>query len=92
MESLFTLLIKLVVIFTGCGFGTLLAYWIAREMTSIPRLIFESEEKFDTGRALLTKKEKISSESGFYELFIPGNQSKQNLKILSSHKGMRTLT
>ena len=92
MESLFTLLVKLIVIFTGCGFGTLLAYWIARETSLIPKLIFESEQRFDKGRILLTKKEKVSSESGFYELFIPEKQSKQNLKIFSSHKGMKIFT
>ena len=92
MESFFTLLIKLTVIFTGCGFGTLLAYWTAREASLIPKLIFESEQKFDKGRVLLTKKEKVSSESGFYELFIPEKQSKQNLKIFSCHKGIKILT
>ena len=84
MESLFTLLIKLTIIFTGCGFGSLLAYWIAHEASSIPKLIFESEQSFD--------KERISYESGFYEIVIPEKQSKQNLKIFSSHKGMKRLT
>ena len=92
MESFFTLLIKLTVIFTGCGFGTLIAYWVVRETSLIPKLIFESEQKLDKGRILLTKKEKVSSESGLYELFIPEKQSKQNLKIFSSHKGMKILT
>ena len=92
MESLFTLLIKLSVIFMGCGFGTLIAYWVVRETSLIPRLIFESEQKFDKGRILLTKKEKVSSESGLYQLFIPEKQGKQNLKIFSSHKGMKILT
>lgn len=92
MENLFTLLVKLTVIFTGCGFGTLLAYWIAREASLIPKLIFDSEQKFDKGRILFTKKEKVSSESGFYEIFIPEKQGKQNLKIFSSHKRMKVLT
>ena len=92
MESLFTLLIKLTVIFTGCGFGTLLAYWVLRETSLIPKLIFDSEEKFDKGRILLTKKEQVSSESGLYEIFIPDKQEKQNLKIFSSHKGMKMFT
>ena len=92
MESLFTSLIKLAVIFTGCGFGTLLACWVAREASLIPKLIFDSEQKFDRGRILLTKKEDISSKSGFYELFIPEKQGKQSLKILSSHKGIKILT
>ena len=91
MESLFALLVKLTVIFTGCGFGTLLAYWILRETSLIPKLIFDSEQKFDKGRILFTKKEKVSSESGFYEIFIPEKQGEQNLKIFSSHKGMKTL-
>ena len=92
MESLFALLVKLTVIFTGCGFGTLLAYWILRETSLIPKLIFDSEQKFDKGKILFTKKEKVSSESGFYEIFIPEKQSKQSLKIFSSHKGIKTLT
>lgn len=92
MESLFTLLVKLTVIFTGCGFGTLLACWIARESSLIPKLIFDSEQKFDKGRILLAKKEKVSSRSGLYELFVPEKQGKQNLKIFSSHEGMKTLT
>ena len=92
MESLFTFLIKLVVIFTGCGFGTLLAYWVAREASTIPRLIFESEHKFDNGTVLLTKKETVSLESAFYEIFIPEKQSNQNIKTFSSHKGIKTLT
>ena len=92
MESFFTLLIKLTVIFTGCGFGSLLAYWVVHETSLIPKLIFESEQKFDKGRILLTKKETVSSESGFYELFIPEKQNKQNLKIFSSHKGIKILT
>lgn len=91
MESLLTLSVKLVVIFTGCGFGTLLAYWTAREASMIPRLIFESEYKFDKGRILLSKKEKVSSESGLYEIFIPEKHGKQNLKVFSSHKGMKML-
>ncbi len=92
MESLFTLLVKLIVIFTGCGFGSLLAYWVVRETSLIPKLIFESEKRFDKGRILITKKEKVSSESGLYEIFIPGKKNKQNLKIFSSHKGMKILT
>ena len=92
METLFTLLVKLVVIFTGCGLGTLLAYWVAREASTIPRLIFESEHKFDKGRILITQKETVSLESGFYEIFIPEKQSNQNIKIFSSHKGMKILT
>ena len=92
MESLFTLLIKLVVIFTGCGFGSLLAYWVLRETSSIPKLIFDSEQKFDKGKILLTRKEKVSSESGLYEVFVPEKQDKQNLKIFSSQKGMKVLT
>jgi hypothetical protein len=92
MESLFTLLVKLTVIFTGCGFATLLSYWVLRETSLIPKLIFDSEQKFDKGRTLLTKVEKISSESALYELFVPEKEDKQNLKIFSSHKGMRILT
>ena len=91
MESLFTLLVKLTVIFTGCGFGALFAYWIFCETSLIPKLIFDSEQKFDKGRILFTKKEKVSSESGFYEIFIPEKQGEQNLQIFSSHKGMKTL-
>ena len=92
MENLFTLLIKLIVIFTGCGFGTLLAYWVGREISLIPKLIFNSEQKFDKGKVLLTKKETVSSESGFYEIFIPEKQNNQHIKVFSSHKGMRVLT
>ncbi len=92
MEILLALLLKLFVIFTGGGIVTLLAYWIAREISQIPKLIFESGQKFDKGRVLLTRKEKVSSESGMYEIFIPEKQSKQNIKIFSSHKGMRILT
>ena len=92
MESLSTLLVKLVVIFTGCGFGALLAYWAAREASTIPGLIFESEHRFDVGRILLSKKEKVSVESGLYEIFIPGKRNNQNLKIFSSHKGIKIIT
>ncbi len=92
MESLFTLLIKLAIIFTGCGFSSLIAYWVFREASLIPKLIFDSERKFDKGKILLTKKRKVSSESGFYELFVPEKQDKQNLKIFSSHEGMKILT
>ncbi len=92
MESLFTLLVKLAVIFTGCGIGALIAYWVAREISLIPRLIFESEQKFDRGRVLLIKKEQVSLGSGIYEIFIPEKKDKQNIKIFSSHKGMKIFT
>lgn len=92
MESFFALMIKLIVIFTGCGFGSLFAYWVLREVTLIPKLIFDSEQRFDEGRVLIIKKEKVSSESGLYEIFIPEKKNKQNLKLFSSHKGMKILT
>ncbi len=92
MEDLLNILIKLAVIFTGCGFSSLLAYWAAREAKSIPTLILESEQKFDKGKILFTKKEKVSSESGFYEIFIPGNSKNRGLRIFSCHRGMKILT
>lgn len=92
MEDLLNILIKLVVIFTGCGFSSLLACWTAREAALIPKLILESGQKSDKGKILFTKKEKISSESGFYEIFIPGNSNNNGLRIFSSHKGMKILT
>ena len=92
MESLSAILIKLAVIFTGGGFAALLACWIAREASLIPKLIFESEQKFDKGKILLVKEEQVSLESGLYEMFIPEKKDKQNMKIFSSHKGMKILT
>ena len=92
MENLVADLVKLAVIFIGGGFVALLAYWIAKEVSLIPRLIIESEQKYDGKKILLSNKQKISSESGIYEIFVPEKKDKQNIKIFSSHKGIKILT
>ena len=89
MEISFAFLIKLAVIFLGCGIAALVSYWVGLEASEIPRLIinFEQEKKKDQ---ILTfdKHEKISSESGFYEISI---LDIDKIKIFSSHKEMKVV-
>lgn len=87
MELFFAYLIKLIVIFLGGGISSLLAIWVAHEVSTIPVLIidYENREK-PKDKLLLSKSEKISSQSGLYEIFLPSGNI---VKLFSSHKGMK---
>ena len=85
METLFAVFVKLLVIFIGCGIGTLLAYWIGNETSTIPGLILNS---YKTGneKLKLEKYNKVVLGSGIYEVSVPGRKT---LKLFSSDKGIK---
>ena len=78
-------LIKVLVIFIGSGLVTLFAFWLAKEISTIPQLIlnFIGREKLK-----LAKEIKMSSKSGVYEILSPVGQK---FKLFSSHKGMKLI-
>jgi len=85
MEIFFALLIKLTTIFFGSGIVILFAFWIASEISTIPKLIFSLSKKKGLK---IAKNTKISTRSGFYEVQVRDNDS---IKIFSSPKGMKVL-
>lgn len=90
MDIFFAFLIKLTIIFLGSGIATLFAYFILKETSKIPKLICEYEIKENKKEKVkIIKQEKISSQSAFYEIFLP---TRKSLKLFSSHKGIRIIT
>lgn len=85
MEIFFALLIKLTIIFLGSGILSLFAFWILRETSTIPKLIFNSTKDKNLK---ITKNTKVSTKSALYEIQVSGNKP---IKIFSSHKGMKLL-
>lgn len=82
-------LIKLLTIFIGSGFATYFAFIVAKEVYLLIRQILNSPGfKNIKDKLNLRKTHKISSQSGFYEVLFPHNQS---MKLFSSHKGMKLL-
>ena len=79
-------LIKLTVIFFGSGLMTLFAFWVGKEVSTIPKLILSSN-KNKKEKLSIVKERKISSTSGVYEILLTG----EPIKIFSSHKGMRVV-
>ena len=90
MEDLLTHLIKLTTIFIGSGCTTLFAYWVFKETSTIPKLIFDAEiKKKNHAREMsILNHEKVSSRSGMYEIML---SNEQRLKLFSSHKGMKII-
>lgn len=87
MEILFAFLLKLTTIFVSSGILSLLAFYVANESNSIAKLILEVKPKiFNQEKVSIIKKNKLSSNCGLFEIFIPGMES---VKIFSSHKGMK---
>ena len=80
-----TFLIKLITIFLGSGFMSLFAFWLAKEISSLPGLILDCEKNKELK---IKKKTKVSSLSGFYEIFLPEGEK---IKLLSTHKGMKVI-
>lgn len=92
MENLFAALLKLATIFIGSGLFFLLAFYIAREVSTIPRLIIASnskEKSLEKWKIKLGKIEKLSPDSGIYEVLLPDSKV---VKLLSSNKGMKILS
>lgn len=91
MEVLFAFLIKLTTIFVGSGIVSLLAFFIGKETSLIPKLIlmFELDKKALKGECLrIQNHKKVDSESGLYEILLP---DKKLIKIFSSHKSMKVV-
>lgn len=89
MEIPFAFLIKLLTIFIGCGLFTLFAFWIAKQISTIPGLIIASSNKFKNSEKIkISKDTKISSQSGLYEVLFP---NKSRLKLFSSDKGIKII-
>ena len=89
MEDLLNHFLKLIIVFLGSGFTSLFAYWLAREVSTIPGLIFEYDKKKALEhKILISNNEKISSQSGIYEVSLPNQEA---IKLFSSQKGMKKL-
>ena len=86
MEVFFAFLIKLSIIFIGGGIVSLIAFWVAEEMSLLPELILNYEKRSINDGVQVLKKKNIISKSGLYELNLPGGQV---LKLFSSFKGMK---
>lgn len=78
-------LVKLLVIYIGSGLVSLLAFWIAKEVSLIPQLILQLEKE---KKLKIKNQNKISSETALYKVIFNSNKS---VKLFSSHKGMKTL-
>lgn len=89
MYFLFSSLIKLTTIFIGSGLIALFAFWVGKQTSTIPKLIFDLEQKKTKNQKInLKKNQKISTQSGLYEVLFPSGES---LKLFSSHKGMKLM-
>lgn len=92
MESFFALFVKLSVIFCGGGLAALFATWVAREASTIPKLVIErSKDNLKNKNVELIKCSKVSSHSGFYEISLLNSKEKEKIQIFSFHKGMKRL-
>lgn len=89
METLFAALLKLATIFVGSGLIFLFAFYIAKEVSMIPRLIITSDLREKKKKIKLGKIEKLSPDSGIYEVLLPDSKV---VKLLSSNKGMTILS
>ncbi len=84
MEIVLISVVKLVTIFFGGGLAALFACWIANEVNSLAKNIL-SNELNEQKTLNLDKTERISAQSGLYEIFLPEGKT---IKLFSSHKGM----
>ena len=89
MEVFFAFLIKLTIIFIGGGLASLLALWVSYESSAIARLILKLEfGSTKRNKLKVLKHEKVSAQSGVYEVLVPGEQT---VKLFSSHNGMKVV-
>lgn len=84
MEMVLISAVKLITIFFGSGLVALFACWIANEVTLLTKNILSNESN-EQKTINLDKVEKISAQSGLYEIFLPEGKT---IKLFSSHKGM----
>ena len=89
MENLLAHYLKLLTIFIGSGLSTLFAYWLAKEVSQIPKLILDCDKKTASDyKVSVTGFEKISASTGLYEISLPGQEK---IKLFSSHKEIKRL-
>lgn len=89
METVISFLVKHFVIFIGSGIITLFAFWILREVSKVSRLFYSFISKnLKEDKLRLTKRQKISTLSGLYELTLTNNKK---IKLFSSHKAIRII-
>lgn len=87
MESFFTFLIKLITIFFGCGFMSLIAMWVIGETSLLVRILLKNKVDNDKRDISVIKRiEKISAMSGMYEIALSEGKT---INLFSSHKGMK---
>ncbi|MBI3591524.1 MAG: hypothetical protein HY094_09150 [Candidatus Melainabacteria bacterium] len=87
MEVFFAFLVKLTIIFLGSGLVLLLALWVSYESSAIARSVLKLEfGNIQEDKLKVLKHEKVSAQSGVYEVLVPG---KDIVKLFSSHKGMK---
>ena len=87
MIIFFAFLIKLTTIFLCGGVVSLLAMWVATETCSAVRgLLNSGTAKVQKDKLALAKNQKVSAQTGLYEIFVPGNKT---VKVFSTHKGIR---
>ena len=89
MGIFFSFTIKLLTIFLGSGFVSLLAYYVAREIIEVPKLILEHEKYTKSLREIsISSRKRINNNSASYEIVTKENNV---LKILSSNQGMKLI-
>lgn len=89
MEELLLNGLKLLTIFFGSGLVTLFAYWFAKEVSVIPKLILDFDKKTASDYKIsVSSFEKISASTGLYEISLPGQEK---VKLFLSHKGIKRL-
>ncbi len=87
MEMILISAVKLTTIFFGSGLVALFACWVGNEVNSLAKIILSNqlnEQKIIN----LDKIEKISAQSGLYEVFLPEGKV---IKLFSSHRGMELI-
>lgn len=89
MENLLAQFIKLFTIFIGSGLSSLFAYWLAKEVSAIPKLILDFDKKTALDYKIsVSNFERISASTGLYEISLP---EQEKIKLFSSHKGIKRL-
>lgn len=80
---------KILIVFFGCGFSTLVGYYAFKEIKTFIKLLEKRREEYKKiDKLQLSAQTKVSPESAFYEISL-GN--KKRVKIFSSFNGVNVI-
>lgn len=89
METLISFVLKHLVIFIGSGIVTLFAYWLLKEVSTVSKVLFQFiSKKLVEGELKVTKRRKVSSLAGLYEVALTEGKK---IKLFSTHKTIRVI-